>query len=232
MTGDMRSYKQQAGEAAADRIESGMAVGLGTGTTAIWMVRRLAERLRAGELTDIVGVPTSERTRAEAETLDIPLATLNEQPRLDVTIDGADEIDPDLNLIKGGGGALLREKIVAEASKELWIVGTPNKRVNRLGETFELPVEVVTFGYGVHRAFLEGLGATVTLRTDADGEPYHTDSGNLIYDCDFGGIDDVQALADRLVRRAGIVEHGLFIGLATEVIIAGPEGLETRRKDR
>lgn len=216
------ALKKRVGEAAADEIESGMVVGLGTGSTAVWMVRRLAERLQAGDVHDVVGVPTSKRTEEEAQSLDIPLTTLEEAPALDLTIDGADEIDPQLNLVKGGGGALLREKIVAQASKRLLIVADESKRVDRLGSTFKLPVEVILFGRDSQRRFLEGLGAQVAMRLQEDGTPYLTDSGNYIYDCDFtpGGIADADQLAAQLMARAGIVEHGLFLGMAQSAIVA------------
>lgn len=225
--------KQQVGHAAADEIQSGMIVGLGSGSTAVWMVRRLAERLNAGELTDIVGIPTSTGTEAEAKQLGIPLTTLTEHPVVDLVIDGADEIDPALNLIKGGGGALLREKIVAQAAKRIIIVADDRKKVARLGTTFKLPVEVIRFGYASQRRFLEGLGCTVTQRMTADDTPYLTDSDNYIFDCDFtqvGGIADLEALAQEIVTRAGVVEHGLFLGMAEQAIVATEDGIERLTK--
>ena len=227
----VEQYKKQAGEMAADRIQSGMTIGLGTGSTAVWMVRRLAERLNQGEVDNIIGIPTSERTRAEAEKLGIPLSTLGEHPNIDLTIDGADEIDPDLNLIKGGGGALLREKMVAQASDKFLIVGAASKQVGQLGSTFKLPVEVVKFGHEIHQAFLQALGAKATLRQTERGRPYLTDGDHLIYDCDFGPISDVYALARTLNQRAGVVEHGLFIDLASEAIVVGEAGVIILQKD-
>jgi len=226
---DKEALKKQAGfRAVDDHVRSGMKLGLGTGSTAIWAIRRIAEHLQSGHLTDIVGVPTSERTRADAEELGIPLTTLEETPVLDLTIDGADEIDPALNLIKGGGGALLREKVVAKASKQFVIVGDGGKRVDQLGTTFKLPVEVVPFGVPTVTTFIEDtIGAVPTLRTTDDGQPYLTDNGNHILDCHFpNGIADAPALATALANRAGIVEHGLFIQLATEAVVASEQRVE------
>ncbi|MEL6271962.1 MAG: ribose-5-phosphate isomerase RpiA, partial [Chloroflexota bacterium] len=219
--------KKQVGEAAAAEIKSNMAVGLGSGSTAIWMVRRLGEMLQNGEVENVIGLPSSERTAKEARRLNIPLTTLSENPILDLAIDGADEIDPALNLIKGGGGALLREKIVAQASKRFIIVADDRKLVDKLGSTFKLPVEVIPFGHSSQRDFLQSLGAQVTLRTTEGGDPFTTDSGNYIYDCDFGPIDDVPAMARRIVDRAGVVEHGFFIGMAERAIVASADGIQT-----
>ncbi len=224
-----QALKQLAGQSAADAsVTSGMVVGLGTGSTAIWAVRRIAERITTGDLTDVVGVPTSQRTADEARQLGIPLTTLMDHPRVDVTIDGADEVDNDLNLIKGGGGALLREKIVAQASDQLVIVVDASKLSPRLGTGFRLPVEVIPFGVEVVRRYVMSLGAQTMLRRADDGNPYTTDNGNYILDCDFSaGIADVHALASQLGDRAGVVEHGLFIQLATQVIVADAQGIHT-----
>lgn len=217
--------KKQAGFAAADEeVQSGMVIGLGTGTTAIWFVRRLAERVNVGDLRDVVGIPTSTRTEAEAVKLGFPLTTLTEHPVIDVTVDGADEIDPQLRMIKGGGGALLREKIVAEASKRMVVVASASKLVTTLG-AFPLPLEVIPFGHATIARFLVDLGVDPVLRTTASGEPYQTDSGNYIYDCAFGTISDPEALAHQLDARAGIVEHGLFIGIANEAVIGDADGV-------
>lgn len=224
---DVTELKKRVGTAAANQIESGMRVGLGTGSTAVWMVRRLGERLQNGDLTDVIGVPTSERTANDAAELSIPLGTLEDFPALDLTIDGADEIDPQLNLIKGGGGALLREKIVAQASKQFIIVADGSKLVDRLGTTFKLPVEVIPFGHGSQLSFLESLGAQPALRVQEDGEPFLTDSLNYIYDCTFrDGIADAIDVAARLSARAGIVEHGLFLGMATMAIVSTADGVQ------
>jgi ribose 5-phosphate isomerase A len=170
-------------------------------------------------------VPSSLQIEAEARRLGIPLTTLDEHPVVDLTIDGADEVDPDLNLIKGGGGALLREKIVAQASRREIIVVDESKLSPALGARWAVPVEVVPFGWRSQAAYLESLGAQPILRLNSDGTPFTTDQGNLILDCDFGPISQPAQLAARLSERAGIVEHGLFLGLATDVIVAGVEGV-------
>lgn len=223
---DVTKFKQQAGEYAVQFVESGMIVGLGHGSTTIHALRRIAQRLEAGELQNIAGVPCSSHVEADAEALGLPLTTLNEAPVIDLTIDGADEVDPQLNLIKGGGGALLREKMVAQASCRQIIVVDITKCSDVLGTTWALPIEVVPFGWRAQEAFLASLGAEVSLRRDEDGQPFRTDQGNYILDADFGPIEDLRALADQLNTRAGIVEHGLFLGLATDVVIAGPEGVQ------
>lgn len=221
--------KQQAAYRAVEFVESGMVVGLGEGSTALWAVRRIGELVQTGQLTDIVGIPASLHIEQEARQLGIPLTTLNEQPEIDLTIDGADEVDPQLNLIKGGGGALLREKIVAQASKREIIVVDESKLVDRLGTTWAVPVEVIPFGWQSQAAYLQSLGAQVTLR-ERNGKVYETDQGNLILDCKFGPIDDAQHLADRMKARAGIVEHGLFLNLATAVIIASAGGIRSMQR--
>jgi len=219
------SLKQQAGWRAVDFVESGMVVGLGHGSTAIFSVRRIAELLQNGLLSGIVGVPASLHVEDEARRLGIPLTTLDGHPIIDVTIDGADEVDPDLNLIKGGGGALLREKIVAQASLREIIVVDEAKLSPLLGTAWPVPVEVVHFGWRSQAAYLESLGAEPILRLLRDGSPLLTDQGNLVLDCRFGPIPDPAALAARMEGRSGIVEHGLFLGLATDVIVAGRSGI-------
>jgi ribose 5-phosphate isomerase A len=211
-----------------------MKVGLGTGSTAIFATRRLAELLQRGELRDILAFPTSKEIAAEAARLGIPLMADELPQDLDVTIDGADEVDPELNLIKGGGGALLREKIVAQASRREIIVVDETKPSPRLGTRFDVPVEVICFGWLSQARFVESLGAQWTLRKTQDGAPFLTDSGNWILDCHFGPIADARALAALLAQRAGIVEHGLFMDLATDVIVAGAQGIQhqTRKMDR
>ncbi len=224
------ALKQEAGERAAGLIESGMIVGLGTGSTAIFATRRLGERLRAGELSGVAGVPTSRATEEEARRVGIPLIG-DEIPRvIDLTIDGADEVDPALNLIKGGGGALFREKIVAQASRRVVIVVDESKLSASLGTKHALPVEVASFGWKSQERFLESLGGKPTLRRDSEAEPYRTDQGNWIFDCAFGPIADPAALAALLAGRAGIVEHGLFCGIATQVIVAGGSGIRELRR--
>jgi ribose 5-phosphate isomerase A len=217
--------KRRAAEHAVSFVASGSVIGLGTGSTAVWAVRKVGALLASGELHDVVAVPTSRETEAEARRLGIPLTTLEAHPALDLTIDGADEVDPDLNLIKGGGGALLHEKIVAQASRREIVVVDDAKLSPVLGTLFALPVEVVAFGQGPATAALEGLGASVSLRRQADGQPFISDEGNLILDADFGPIADLAGLAALLSARAAIVEHGLFLGLATDLVVAGADGV-------
>ena len=225
-------YKRQAAEHAVTLVESGMVVGLGTGSTAIFATRRLGEMLRQGTLRDILGFATSRATWEEAQRLGIPLLA-QEMPRdIDLTIDGADEVDSQLNVIKGGGGALLREKIVAQASRRVVITVDESKLSPRLGTLHPVPVEVLAFGWGSQARFLESLPAKIAVRKNPDGSQFATDSGNMILDCDFGPIADPARLADILGRRAGIVEHGLFLELATDVVIAGPAGIAHRTRPR
>jgi ribose 5-phosphate isomerase A len=216
--------KQQAADRAVAYVQSGMVVGLGAGSTALLATRRIGQLLRLGRLRDIVGVPCSSAIEAEARALGIPI-TLEPLGAVDLTIDGADEVDPDLNLIKGGGGALLHEKIVAQASLREVIIVDESKLSPALGTHWALPVEVIPFGWHSQRRFLECLGARVTVRPQHDGTPFRTDQGNLILDCAFGPIQQPKELAATLDARTGIVEHGLFLGLATEVIVAGADGV-------
>jgi len=220
------NLKQKAAEYAVQAIESGMIVGLGHGSTAIWAVRKIGQLIKAGNLRNILGIPCSTFIEAEARQLGIPLTSLEEHPTIDLTIDGADEVDPNLELIKGGGGALMREKIVAQASKREIIVVDESKLVPALGTHWAVPVEVIPFGYSTQVEYLKSIGAEVKVRTGADGNPFKTDQGNLILDCNFGPIAAPAELADKLKRRTGVVEHGLFIGLATEVMIARPNGIQ------
>ncbi|MBV8457699.1 MAG: ribose-5-phosphate isomerase RpiA [Acetobacteraceae bacterium] len=214
--------KQAAGEAAAELVQDGMAVGLGTGSTATWMIAALGRRVQAG--LSIVGIPTSERSAAQARSLGIPLITFADRPRLDLTIDGADEIARgSLNLIKGLGGALLREKLVAAASDRLVIVGDQGKLVDQLGAT-PVPVEVVEFGWQTTRARIEAMGGRLALRMGAD-TPFRTDGGNLILDCAFGPIADPAALEMRLNATLGVIATGLFVGMAQSAYVAGPDGV-------
>ena len=225
---DADSLKRAVGVEAAELVESGMRLGLGTGSTVAHLLVALAERLKGGVLIDVVGVPTSLRTAQEAQDLGIPLASLPETPVLDLTIDGADEVDPELNLIKGLGGALLREKMVAQASRRLAIMVDDSKMVPALGTRCPVPVEVIRFGWEVHVPFVESCGADPVLRVGPDGEPIVTDNGNYIIDCHFsGGIDDAEDFERAVRRRAGVVESGLFLKMATEVLVAGPDGVKT-----
>lgn len=222
------ALKREAAARALEYVKPGMKLGLGTGSTAAHFVDLLAEKVKAG--LKVVGVPTSEATRAQAEKLGVPLTTLEKEPRLDLTVDGADEFDPDLNLIKGGGGALLREKIVAAASKEMIVVADDSKRVERLGR-FPLPVEVVDFGLGATTLAVEAAfkaancSGPLKLRHKADGHVFVTDQGHLILDAGLGAIPDARMLARALAEVPGVVEHGLFIGLARRVILAGSGGV-------
>ncbi len=218
--------KRAAALAAVRAIESGMRVGLGTGSTALHAVRRLGSLLQDGSLRDVSAIATSSRTRAEAGRLGIPLIDDDLTDTLDLTIDGADEVDPSLDLVKGGGGALLREKIVAQASRRFIVVVDASKLSPRLGTRRALPVEVVAFGWREQLRYIETLGAAVTVRRGSDGAPFATDSGHMILDCVFGPIADPGALAAALAARPGIVEHGLFLGMAHEVIVAGPAGVQ------
>ncbi|RKG76242.1 ribose-5-phosphate isomerase RpiA [Corallococcus terminator] len=222
------SFKRAAAERAVDFIQSGMVVGLGTGSTAAFAVRRLGALLTAGTLKDVVGVPTSRATEALAASLGVPLTTLEVHPVVDLTIDGADEVAPDLSLIKGGGGALLREKVVAQASRREIIVVDAAKLSPRLGTKWPVPVEVLAFGWRSQSLFLESLGARVTVRLALDGKPFQTDQGNVVLDCDFGPINDVAGLAARLESRAGVMAHGLFLNLTTDLLVAGPDGITHR----
>lgn len=230
-TNDITQYKQQAGEYAVNFVKSGMVVGLGHGSTAIFAIRRIAHLLETGELENIIGVPCSRHVEEEARTLGIPLTTLHSCLTIDLTIDGADEVDPSLNLIKGGGGALLREKVVAQASRREIIVVDETKFTPTLGTRWSVPVEVLHFGWCSQAAYLEALGAETELRRSSTGDLFYTDQGNVILDTCFGPIPDPVDLAAKMNARAGIVEHGLFIGLATDVIIAGPSGLQHLRRE-
>lgn len=226
MTSD--ALKRQAAARALDYVRPGMRLGLGTGSTAKHFVELLGERVAAG--MDVIGVPTSEATRADAQRVGVPLTTLEETPHLDLTIDGADEIGPRLALIKGGGGALLREKIVAAASDRMIVIADETKLVPTLG-AFALPIEIVKFGEGATtlaiRKALEDLAlpARLTLRKTRAGHVFVTDEGHLILDAALGKIADPSRLAARLAEIPGIVEHGLFLGLASIAIIAGASGI-------
>ena len=225
---DIEAQKRQAAARALDWVRSGMRLGLGTGSTAKHFVELLGERVRAG--LDVIAVPTSEATRAQAAALNIPLSTLDETPALDLTIDGADEISPDLTLIKGGGGALLREKIVAAASASMIVIADDSKWVPVLGR-FALPVEVVPFGLAATQraidtaAIMAGAPGPSSLRKDKNGHVFVTDGGHWIVDAALGRIPDPRALARGLADIPGVVEHGLFIGLARAVILAGSAGV-------
>ena len=221
--------KQRAAEAAVRELASGQIVGLGTGSTADFFLRALASALRSGTLRDIRGVPTSRQSERRAVELGVPLVSFAQVQQIDVTVDGADEIGPGLSLIKGLGGALLREKIVAQNSRRLIIIADASKLVSVLGTRSPLPIEVAVFGHEAQVPFLRALGCTPMLRM-SEGKPFVTDNGNYTYDCRFSSIDDPKTLETTLANRAGIVESGLFVGLAKLALIANAEGVE-RRED-
>jgi len=226
---DAREMKIKAAEAALAHVEDGMRLGIGTGSTAEEFVRLLAEKVAGG--LKVEGVPTSERTARLCVELGVRLKSLDELPELDLTIDGADEVDGRLRLIKGGGGALLREKIVASASQRMIVIADESKVVETLG-AFKLPIEVNPFGLAATRIAIEktasrlGLSGPIALRTSGDG-PFMTDGGHYILDASFGRIPDADALASKLNDIPGVVEHGLFINMASLAIIAGPAGART-----
>ena len=224
MTNDLDRWKQAAAESAVAQVDHGMIVGLGSGSTAAFAVGALGRRVREG--LRVTCIPTSEHTAAQVRALEIPLSTLAEHPQIDVTIDGADEVEAgSLNLIKGRGGALLREKIVASVSKRLVIVVDQTKMVERLGARESLPVEVIPFGWQVAALRLRDLGANPLLRKETGGEPFKSDGGHYILDCAFGPIASAESLAQELDHVVGVVEHGLFIGMTSEVHVGGPGGV-------
>ncbi len=233
MTGiEVEELKKGAAVRSAEWIRDGMRLGLGTGSTIRHLVEHIGERRRGGDWRDIVAVPTSIQTERLAEAEGIPLTTLEDHPALDLTIDGADEVDPGLNLIKGLGGALLREKIVAAASEQLVIVVDDAKLVDRLGSRSPLPVEVDKFGASVHSGFFRSLGANPGLRSRPSGGIFTTDGGHLIYDCDFpDGIEDAESLEAKLQARPGIIETGLFLGMAEAVVVASASGVRVLERN-
>jgi ribose 5-phosphate isomerase A len=232
MTADL--WKLQAAERALDYVEDGMLLGLGTGSTAAKFVDLVGRRVKEG--VKVTCVPTSEATRQQAERLGIPLTTLDDAPFLDLTVDGTDELDPHLRLIKGGGGALLREKIVAMASERMIVIADASKYVEVLGQ-FPLPVEAVRFGLAATRSLIDAVAADVgctgkiTLRVGKDGAPFLTDSGNVILDCAFQRIADPEALDAAFKGVPGVVENGLFLGIADIAIVAGVDGISVVDRD-
>jgi ribose 5-phosphate isomerase A len=229
---NIEQYKEQAAKHALTFVRSGMIVGLGHGSTAAKAVHELARLLKEGALRNIKAVPCSVETEGLAATLGIPLTTLEEHSAIDVTIDGADEVDPNLNLIKGGGGALLREKIVAMTTRQEIIIVDERKLAPTLGTTFPLPVEVVPFARRIISDFLKSLCPKVTLRMKSNGQEYRTDQNNIIFDCKFDSIPDPYQLAAKLSVCPGIVEHGLFLNLAAMVIVAGPNGVRVLQRPK
>ncbi len=223
--------KRLAAGEAADRVGSGMILGLGSGSTASRFVEEIGRRLRAGILRDVIGVPTSSRIEEVARGCGLLLTTLDAHPTPDLTVDGADEVDPELNLLKGRGGALLREKIVAMASQRTIIIVDSSKLVSRLGERVPVPVEVVRFGWRAVATKLQSLGGKPSLRTGVEGRPFVTDEGHYILDAEFGALEDPSRLDAEIRGIVGVVEHGLFLGIANEVIVASGDGITvlTRR---
>ena len=228
---DPDSLKHAAAVYAVRFVEPGTIVGLGTGSTAIHAVREIARLHDAGKLPGLRCFATSTEVARQAAAVGLPLVDDEGPAVIDVTIDGADEVDPHLNLIKGGGGALLHEKIVAQASRREIIVVDESKMSPQLGTLYRLPVEVIPFGRAGQWHFLRELGGRPELRTKPDGSPYTTDEGNYIYDCAFGPIADPEELGAELHARSGIVEHGLFLGMADDVIVAGSTGLRHLQRD-
>ena len=219
--------KEAAARASLQFVKDGQVVGLGTGSTAAYFIKLLGEKVKNG--LRVRGIPTSVRSKELAESLRIPLTTLDECQEIAVTVDGADEVDPQLRLIKGGGGAMLRERIVASATKQMIVVADASKQVKHLGK-FPLPVEVIKFAQALIRKRIEALGADVQLRMGSDGKPYVTDENHHILDCRFGQIRDPEGLACELSSMPGLVEHGLFIGMASVALFArGSEIVEWRR---
>lgn len=228
---DRDTLKRTAAIHAVRFVEPGMIAGLGTGSTAIHAVRELARRHAAGELPGLRTFATSSEVARAAREAGLPLLPPSELVGIDVTIDGADEVDPRLDVIKGGGGALFHEKVVAQSTRREIIVVDDAKMSPRLGTLHALPVEVIPFGCEAQRIFLESIGGNPRLRTLPSGEPFLTDEGNLIYDCAFGPIADSEELAAELRSRTGIVEHGLFLGMADDLIVASASGLRHLQRD-
>lgn len=225
--------KQMAAAAALDFVKSGMKLGLGTGSTTRYFVDMLGAKIKSGEIENIIGVPTSESTASQARALKIPLGSLSDIEELDLAVDGADEVDPQLNLIKGLGRALLREKIVESHAREFIVIVDESKLVKRLGTKGALPVEIVPFEARAHIRWLNSLGCRAEQWMELDGTPAMTDNGNYLAKCFFHeGIADVYELAEKLAWRAGIVEHGLFLNMATRVIVAGENGVRIMERNK
>ena len=229
------TLKRAAAREALERVRSGMRLGLGSGSTVAHFLELLGERLQDGGLRDVVGVPTSVQTADRAHVAGIPIATLPELAPLDLTVDGADEVTPSLDLIKGLGGALLREKMVAGASRRFLVIADAAKCVQRLGTLAPLPVEVASFAWPVHLPFLESLGCRPLLRSRPDGSAFTTDNGNHVIDCRFpDGLPEgggLRELEERLALRPGVIESGLFLGMASEAVIAGADGIRVLEAD-
>jgi len=227
---DLNKLKNKAAVEAVKNVESGMVLGLGTGLTANFAIREISRLLKDGSLKDIVGIPSSKQTEKLALELGIPLISFDQKSEIDLNIDGADEVDPELNLIKGGGGALLREKIIAQSSTRNIIVIDEQKMSQKLGTKWAVPVEIIEFSYKPVAKYLEDLGAEVALRKNQNEEIFKTDHGNIITDCNFGQIENLNELNQALNSKAGIVEHGLFIGIVDEVIVAYKDRVDHLKK--
>jgi ribose 5-phosphate isomerase A len=218
-------FKQQAAEAAVDIIQDGMIVGLGTGSTTYFALKKISENLKKGKLNKILGVPSSSKTERLANKLQIPLTDFNQIESIDLVLDGADEVDSQLNLIKGGGGALLREKIIAQAAKRVIIMVDESKLSDKLGRNWPVPIEVLPFSWKAEANYLKSFNAVAALRYTKSKAIYKTDQKNYILDVNFGIIKQPESLAEKLNQRAGIIEHGLFIDFASDILVAGQKGV-------
>ncbi|MFB3148330.1 MAG: ribose-5-phosphate isomerase RpiA [Thermodesulfobacteriota bacterium] len=223
--------KKEAAISAVDFVESAMVLGLGTGSTTLFALEELGKRLKEGRLKDIVGICSSIQTEKRAKDLGIPIITFDEKQELDLTIDGADEVDPQLNLIKGGGGALLREKVLAQSSKRNIMIVDESKLSPMLGTRFPVPIEVIPFAWMPVANFIKSLGGDPVLRKKDDEKPYTTDQNNYILDSNFGPISNLDELAHKLGQEAGIVEFGLFLGTASEIIVATSNGIRYQKRN-
>lgn len=226
----IEELKKAAAEGAVKYVKSGMVVGLGTGSTTYYAIKKIGELIRDKELTGIIGIPSSVQSEELAKEFNIPLTTFDKHTEIDITIDGADEVDENLNLIKGGGGALLREKVLAQATKKEIIIVDESKLSKILGTKWIVPIEIIRFALKVESEFLESIGGKPKLRISENNKPFITDEGNYILDTNFGEIENPGILAQQLESRAGIVEHGLFINLVSEVIVATTEGIRIIEK--
>jgi ribose 5-phosphate isomerase A len=224
------NFKKSSAQKAVEYVKSGMILGLGTGSTTSYAIKHIAQLLEKGILSNIVGIPSSNQTESFARKLNIPISNLETHPSLDLTIDGADEVDSNLNLIKGGGGALLREKILVQASKKVIIVIDETKLSSKLGSKCPIPIEVIEFGWKPVALYLESLKVKFSIRKIVENQVFRTDEGNIIIDVNFGPIENPADLTIQLNQHAAIVENGIFVGLATEVIITGEEGVRILKK--
>ena len=226
---NISEIKEKAAKFAVDLIESGMVVGLGTGSTAQFAIKEIAERISRKDLTDLTCIPSSLRTEKYATGLGMKLSNFDNALEIDINIDGADEVDKDSNLIKGGGGALLKEKILAQNSKRNVVVVSESKLSTNLGEKWHLPVEILPFAWHLETLYIGSQGAEVELRKNIDGVIFETDQGNYILDCNFGVITDTEELSMKLGRRAGIIEHGLFINTTTDLVVGRTDSVEHKK---